>query len=140
MKSFLMLLFITLGGIGSCNSEKEMAKLKDVKWELITLDGEKVKLTDAGNVMFIQFDIAEGRVNGRAACNRYFGNFELDGTKLKFSPMGATRMACPDLQKETEFFQMLDKVDSYSIKDDVLSFLSKGKVVATFKKEETKTE
>ena len=140
MKSFLMLLFITLGGIGSCNPEKMVTKLKDVKWELVTLNGEKVKLTDSDNVMFIQFDIAENRVNGRAACNRYFGNFEIDGTKLKFSPMGATRMACPDLQKESEFFQMLDNVDSFTLQDNVLSFLSKGKVIATFKQEEAKTE
>ena len=55
--------------------------------------------------------------------------------------MGATRMACPDLQKETEFFQMLDKVESYNIKDNTLFFLAKGEVVATFKKsEETKSD
>ena len=49
-------------------------------------------------------------------------------------------MACPDLQTETEFFQMLDGVDGYSIKDNKLSFLSKNKVVAVFKKaEEGKT-
>jgi len=140
MKSFLILLFITLGGIGSCDSAKEAAKLKGVKWVLETLNGEKVKLTETGNEMFIQFDMAEKRVNGRAACNRFFGNFELDHTKLKFSPMGATRMACPDLQTETEFFQMLEKVDSYSLKDNTLSFLSKEKVVATFGKGEENKE
>lgn len=136
MKSLLILLFMIFGGIGSCDSAKEAAKLKDVKWVLETLNGEKVELADPENKMFIQFDIAEKRVNGRAACNRFFGNFELDDSKLKFSPMGATRMACPDLQKETEFFQMLDKVDSYEIKDNTLLFLSKGEVVATFQKTE----
>ena len=45
-------------------------------------------------------------------------------------------MACPDLQTETEFFQMLDGVDGCSIKDNKLSFLSKNKVVAVFKKAE----
>lgn len=134
MKSLLILLFIIFGGIGSCDSAKEAAKLKDVKWILETMNGEKVKLSEPGKEMFMQFDITESRVSGSAACNRFFGNFELDGTKLKFSPMGATRMACPDLQKENEFFQMLDKVDGYAIKDNVLSFLSKDKVVATFKK------
>lgn len=138
MKSFLMLLFAILGGIGSCDSAREAAELKDVKWILETLNGEKVKLTDSADKMFIQFDIAEKRVNGRAACNRFFGNFELDDSKLKFSPMGATRMACPDLQKETEFFQMLDRVDSFSLKDNILSFLSKKEVIATFGKSEEK--
>lgn len=136
MKSFLILFFFILGGIGSCDSTREAAKLKDAKWELKTLNGEKVKLTESKDDMFIQFDIAEKRVNGRAACNRFFGQFELDDLKLKFSPVGATRMSCPDLQKETEFFEMLEKVDSFRLKDDVLSFLSKGEVVATFKKAE----
>ena len=136
MKLFLILFFFILGGIGSCNSTREAAKLKDAKWELKTLNGEKVELTESKDDMFIQFDIAEKRVNGRAACNRFFGQFELDDLKLKFSPVGATRMTCPDLQKETDFFEMLEKVDSFRLKDDVLSFLSKGEVVATFKKAE----
>ena len=136
MKSFFLLLCVTLVGMGGCNSSKNMAKLNDVKWVLEILNGEKVKLTDPNTEMYIQFEDVEKRVNGRAACNRFFGNYEIDGNKLKFSPMGATRMACPDLQKETEFFQMLDGVDGYSIKDNKLSFLSKNKVVAVFKKAE----
>lgn len=138
MKSFLLLLCMTLVGVGGCNSSKNMAKLNDVKWVLETLNGEKVKLTDPNNEMFIRFDEAEKRVNGRAACNRFFGNYEMDGNKLKFSPMGATRMACPDLAVENEFFKMLDQVDSFKIKDHLLSFESKGTVVATFKMGEEK--
>ena len=56
--------------------------------------------------------------------------------RLKIFLMGGEREACPDLQTETEFFQMLDGVDGYSIKDNKLSFLSKNKVVAVFKKAE----
>ena len=140
MKSFLILLCVTLLGVGGCKSSKEAPKLNDVKWVLETLNGKKVQLTDANEEMFIQFDETQKRVNGRAACNRFFGNYEMDGSSLKFSPMGATRMACPDLQWETEFFQMLDGVDAYSIKDNILSFQSKGNVVATFKKGEESKE
>lgn len=139
MKSFLLLLCITLVGGGGCNSSKNMAKLYDVKWVLETLNNKEVKLSDQEGEMSIQFDNAEKRVSGRAACNRFFGNYEMDGNKLKFSPMGATRMSCPDLQVETEFFKMLDEVDNYSIKDNILSFKSKGQVVATFKKAEEKS-
>lgn len=139
MKSFLFALcLVTLGVVAGCNSSKSMAKLNDVKWVLETLNGAKVTLTDSSNEIFIRFDEVEKRVNGRAACNRFFGNYEMDQTKLKFSPMGATRMACLDMQKETEFFQMLDGVETYSIKDNILSFKSKGEVVATFKKGEEK--
>ena len=94
------------------------------------------QFSHAADQIFIQFNEAEHRVNGRGGCNRFFGNYEMESSRLKFSPMGATRMACPDLQTETEFFQMLDGVDGYSIKDNKLSFLSKNKVVAVFKKAE----
>lgn len=138
MKSFLLLLCIGLLGVGGCNSSKSMAKLTDIKWVLETLDGKKVKLTDSNSEIFIQFNEVEKRVNGRAACNRFFGNYEMDGNKLKFSPMGATRMACPDLQLENQFFQVLDGVDAYTIKDNVLTLLTKNKAVATFVKAEEK--
>ena len=133
MKSLFILLCITMAGVG-CNSSKNMAKLGGVKWVLQTLNGEEINLTDQNSEIFIQFDEAEHRVNGRGGCNRFFGNYEMEGKKLKFSPMGATRMACPDLQLENTFFRMLDEVDSFSIKDNLLSFLSKEKVVAVFKK------
>lgn len=138
MKYISMLLFLTMFALNACHSEKEGEKLKDVQWVLETLNGDEIKLTDPEKVMFIQFDMDEKRVNGRAACNRFFGNFELDHSKLKFSPMGATRMACADSQKEADFFQMLEKVDSYSLKDTILSFLSQEKVLATFRKMEKK--
>ena len=133
MKSLIILLCITLAGVG-CNSSRNMAKLNGVKWVLQTLNGEEVKLTDQNSEIFIQFNEAEQRVNGRAGCNRFFGNYEMEGRKLKFSPMGATRMACPDLQIETAFFQMLDEVDALTIKDNKLTFESKEKVVAVFRK------
>lgn len=136
MKSFWLLLCITFVGAAGCNSSKNMAKLNDIKWVLVTLNDQKVELADPEGEIFILFDDASKRVNGKAACNRFFGNYEMDDAKLKFSPMGATRMACPDLQKETEFFKMLESVDAYTIKDNKLSFLSRGKVVATFRKGE----
>lgn len=137
MKNLLLLCCIVFGMTG-CHSSRNMAKLNDVKWILQTLNGKPVELKDQNSEIFIQFNDAEKRVNGRAGCNRYFGNYEMENSKLKFSPMGATRMACPDLQIESEFFQMLEKVDGYIIKDNVLSLLAKGEVIATFKKGEDK--
>lgn len=135
MKNLLWLVCLTLIGVG-CNSSKNIAKLNDVKWDLKVLNGKDIKLTDSNSEIYIQFNEAEKRVSGRGGCNRFFGNYEMDGDKLKFSPMGATRMACPDLQTENEFFQMLDTVDTYSIKDGLLSLKSKGNVVSVFFKAE----
>jgi heat shock protein len=135
MKSLLLLFCLALFGV-SCNSSKNMAKLDGVKWELKSLNDREVKLTDNNSEVYLQFNEAEKKVSGRGGCNRFFGNYEMDGDKLKFSPLGATRMACPDLQLETEFFKALETVDTYSIKDGLLSLKSKDKVVAVFNKAE----
>lgn len=135
MKNLLWLFCVVMMSAG-CNSSKNMAKLNDVKWELKMLNGKEIKLTDNNSDVYIQFNEAEKKVNGRGGCNRFFGNYDMDGDKLKFSPMGATRMACPDLQTESEFFKALETVDTYSIKDGLLSLKSKGNVVAIFFKAE----
>ena len=135
MKSLLLLFCLALFGV-SCNSSKNMAKLDGVKWELKSLNDREVRLTDNNSEVYLQFNEAEKKVSGRGGCNRFFGNYEMDGDKLKFSPLGATRMACPDLQLETEFFKALETVDTYSIKDGLLSLKSKNKVVAVFNKAE----
>lgn len=94
MKSLLLLFCLALFGV-SCNSSKNMAKLDGVKWELKSLNDREVKFTDNNSEVYLQFNEAEKKVSGRGGCNRFFGNYEMDGDKLKFSPLGATRMACP---------------------------------------------
>ena len=49
--------------------------------------------------------------------------------------MGATRMACPDMQVESAFFKMLESTDSCGIKEHTLTLFSKGKALAVFKGE-----
>ncbi len=120
--------------MNSCKSKKEVVKLDGMKWVLKVLNNKEVVLSDSENKIFILFDDIARRVNGRAACNRFFGDYEMSDSKLKFFPMGATRMACPnDSDWEIEFFQMLETVDSYKVKDKVLYFLSKENIVAEFK-------
>ena len=133
MRNLIVLCCIALG-IVACHSSRNMAKLNDVKWVLQTLNDKDIVLSDPNSEISIQFNDVDKRVNGRAGCNRYFGNYEMEHDKLKFSPMGATRMTCPDIQTEAEFFRMLEEVDGCAIKYHVLSFLIKRKVVATFQK------
>lgn len=133
MKSFIILLCVTLMGVNGCKSKKEVVKLDGMKWELKVLNNKEVVLSDPENKIFILFDDVAKRVNGRAACNRFFGDYEMTDAKLKFFPMGATRMACPnDSDWEFEFFQMLETVDNYKVKDKMLYFLSKDNIVAEF--------
>lgn len=133
MKKILFLACLIALTVVACNSSKNMVKLAGVKWELETLDGKEVKIQADKSALSIQFNEAEKRVNGLAGCNRFFGTYEMEGHKLKFSHVGSTRMACPDMEMESAFFQMMDNTDSYEIKNNKLSFMQKNKIVAVFK-------
>lgn len=73
----------------------------DQVWTLTTLDGAPFAASAT-----LSFPEA-GKFVGKAPCNRYFGT--LIGSYPAFSPenVGATRMACPDLEAETTFFEAL---------------------------------
>lgn len=136
MRPLLALFFIVLVTFGGCKSGKEIPNLDNVKWKLTHLNGKEVVLNYPENEIFMFFNGTEKKVNGRAACNRYFGNYEITDTKITFSSIGATRMACPgDGEWEAEFFQTLETVDTYTLKDDVLTLYSKDQPVAVFQGE-----
>lgn len=84
------------------------------------------------------------KIGGNAGCNYYFGNYTIEpANKIKISPMGMTRMACPDMTYESSFIQNLEKVRSYTLKDSVLTLcdsLGKNLMVLAPYKEKVTTE
>ncbi len=58
-----------------------------------------------------------GKVAGRGSCNRFFGTIQVSGDTIAFSPLGSTRMACPDalMKQETKYLQALQKAVRYKI-------------------------
>lgn len=131
MRTILLLLCLTLMA-GTCNDTKDLVKLSGVKWNLQMLKGKEIQLKDKNSEVFIQFDESQKRVNGRAGCNRFFCDYEFDGDKLKLSPIGLTRMACPDLETEQKFCEVLEKVNGVSIENNKLMLLQNGNVLAVF--------
>jgi putative lipoprotein len=73
---------------------------------------------------FIRFGEG-GKVAGSGGCNRFRGTYEQSGDKLAFSPLAATRMACPAevMRREQAFFDMLSKVRGVRIGESELMLL-----------------
>lgn len=126
---FCMALFLLV----ACRSSKSNAGLTGTKWVLESVEGQKLEMKVPHNEIVMQFNDAEKRVTGMAGCNRFFGGYEIDGNKLKFSHMGATRMTCPDRDAEARFFKILENTDAFRIKEQQLALLQKGRVLALFK-------
>lgn len=70
------------------------------------------------NGNFLSFDAEAPKFYGQAV-NRYFGNYELNGDKIKFSAIGSTMMAAPEpmMKAETEYFKNLGNIETVSFED-----------------------
>lgn len=79
--------------------------------------------------------LEQGRVAGRAGCNRYTGEVKIEGGTLRFGPMAATRMMCPPavMDQEQRFLEALQSVTSYSFAGSLLELRNaSGHVVLKF--------
>lgn len=77
-------------------------------------------IADAGIIdssrVTLNFD-ADGRLYGRASCNRYHGEYEIDGDRLSVGQTAATLMACaPALNnQERRFLGVLQDARSFDL-------------------------
>ena len=85
----------------------KIAKTSKAKSPLSTLAGSEWSPEVAGDVeQFVGFK-AGGEIAGHGGCNRFFGTYEQDGTRLTVGPLASTRMACPHLKAEATFLEVL---------------------------------
>lgn len=102
---------------------KPNASLTETYWKLIELNGNPVPPPPEGaREIHIVLRNDESRVTGFAGCNAMTGTYIVqEGQRLKFSRIASTLMACEQMEIEKAFGEMLERVDSYSIKGDNLS-------------------
>lgn len=81
-------------------------------WVATDLNGVALP-ADAG----VTLTFADGRIAGRAACNRFSGGVVLTGEGLSFGPLVATRMACAPalMERERAVFAALDGIAGFDI-------------------------
>jgi heat shock protein HslJ len=96
---------------GSAPSGSSAGSLVGTAWIAEQIDGHGVLDRVQSTLTFDNPD----RISGSAACNRYFGSFELGGNTLRLKPAGTTRMACPPpvMEQETRFLAALGAVTAY---------------------------
>jgi lactoylglutathione lyase len=63
--------------------------------------------------------LADGHASGSGGCNRFAGEYALDGDRLSFQPLASTRMACDSavMQAESDYFGALDRVVRVALVD-----------------------
>lgn len=70
----------------------------------------------------------DGRVAGRAGCNRYHGPFQADGERIRIGPLASTRMACPPdvMEQEAAYLAALGRATVSRIDGDRLELRDDG--------------
>lgn len=100
--------------------EGTIPQVLHLEWTLAEVDGQP-----AGYEATITLG-EDGRIAGRAPCNRYFGG--VDGALPDFRPtgLGATRMACDKLADEQAYLAVLQNVDRLTWSDRELHLSGAG--------------
>lgn len=108
--------------------------LAETKWKLIELNGKEVQVAK-GQYYYIELDSKSGKFSAFVGCNKISGMYINKSTdKLMFSKVISTRMACSNMNLESEFMKGLQNVDNYMLDGKNLHF-HKGKkmTIAKFK-------
>jgi len=97
-------------------------KLEDKKWVLKELMGKPYVKAEGRTAGYIQFSMETGSYAGNNTCNNFFGQYELmAGDRIRITPGGSTLMACPDMDTQNLFMEVLQMADNYTVADNVLS-------------------
>ncbi len=78
----------------------------------------------------LTFDAKENRFFGQAV-NNYFGEYKLDKHNITLTLIGSTMMAAPEpeMKKETDYFQNLGKIKTYTLNGKSLELKGDGVIL-----------
>lgn len=106
------------------------------EWRLVKMGAKSMKYEQGSEPISLLLTSEPENVSGFSGCNRYFGKFATKKDRLSFKQMACTQMVCPqqDMNLESRYFQLLDKVNSFVVQDDTLTLLKDDKVLLVFER------
>lgn len=103
------------------------ASIANTKWVLADdVSGKKPTL-----------NIEAARITGTGGCNSYFGEVSMDPTAGNFTTrnIGSTKMACQNMDIESNYFQMLSEVNKYVVSGSSLELYKGNLLLLKFNKQ-----
>ncbi|MDO5654910.1 MAG: META domain-containing protein [Flavobacteriaceae bacterium] len=122
----ILIMFTACGSLGP-TAETHVSSLKGI-W---TLQYEKNSQLGLSNEpVTLSFDQnSPSEIGGFSGCNLYGGNYTYSGDgMIKFSEIFSTKRACPDLDIENKFFELMNSVNRFEVKGNDL-YLYKDKLL-----------
>lgn len=112
-----------------CKSKsRTAAPLVGTEWTLVRLMGVNV---EGGSESFNLTFHEDGNLSGVGACNRLMGSYRLlEKGRIEIGPLASTRMMCHDMERETQFFTIVEETTSYEIDGTMLLLFRDGEMRA----------
>lgn len=112
---------------------EESNKISSTVWILQDEEGDVLSFNN--EAINMSFESGDGmmRVVGFSGCNRYFGNATLQPGIIRFQDVASTKMACPEMETEDNYLNLLGRVDAYSLSNTELNLYQGKMLLLTFR-------
>ena len=123
----LLILAIVIISCGAISGGKKQANLVNTKWVI-----EDKSVTSKIPTL----NVEDKRITGSGFCNKYFSDVVLNQENGNFvvGNVGSTKMACEEMKAEQNYFNLLQQVNKYQVKDGYLELYKDGLLLLKFKK------
>lgn len=98
------------GMLFACSGAKTDAKKLEGKWNIVEVNGEKIRKESLPSM---EFDMKDSKVHGNAGCNIFNSTVVLDARNISaitINPAATTMMACPDMETEDAILKAMGQV------------------------------
>jgi heat shock protein HslJ len=124
-------LILVAFGVTACQADETISGYADpnATYQLTDLNGAAPKTE-----ITINFP-ENGQLAGKASCNSYFGSQTKPLPWFETGPIASTKMACPFLEEETEYFQTLAGATLAEINQNTIILSNDTGPVLTYKRQ-----
>jgi heat shock protein HslJ len=105
---------------GTTSDELGTNAMFDVEWQWVRTVTPVEEIDAKAPERYTLILRPDGKAEMQFDCNRGQGSYSIEGNKLTFSPLIATRMACPDDTQDFIYMDYLQRVTSFFLRDDAL--------------------
>jgi heat shock protein HslJ len=92
-------------------------RLEGVLWDVTGYNNGRQAVVSPKTGTRLTLMFQDGEVSGSSGCNRFHGQFTVEGNALKIRPLATTRMACEDevMTQEQAFLRALESATTWAI-------------------------
>lgn len=128
-------LFMLLSAFIMKKESLPQQSLYETKWSLKKLY-TKQGTEEVNTKAYIKFNQQKQSAGGNGSCNTFGSSITISGNKISFKDIFSTKMYCDGVQQvEDKFFQQLNKINRFELKDKTLLLLRDDEVLLEFQSE-----